>query len=68
MRISNDEIRAPKRKIPELQFEDQSLTSFSGLVAFQALFIKIGFAERLRRCTAHLRSSAAYSPRTGSCC
>ncbi len=62
MRLSNDEIRAPKRKIPELQFEDQSLTSFSGLVAFQALFNKIGFAERLRRCTDHLRSSAGYAP------
>jgi hypothetical protein len=61
MRIPNDEVRAPTRKIPELRFEDQSLTSFSGLVAFQALFNGIGFAERLRRCTAHLRSSAAFA-------
>ena len=62
MRLSNSEIRAPARKIPELQFEDQSLTSFAGLVAFQALFNELGFAERLRRCTQHLASSAAYAP------
>lgn len=62
MRISRDEVRSPRRKIPELEFEDQSLTSFSGLVAFQALFAALGLPERLRRCTTHLRSSAAYLP------
>ncbi len=62
MRISRDEVQSPVRKIPELQFEDQSLTSYSGLVAFQALFNLLNLPEKLRRCTAHLRSSAAYAP------
>ena len=62
MRISRDEVQSPRRKIPELQFEDQSLTSYSGLVAFQALFNALNLPERLRRCTEHLRSSAAYPP------
>lgn len=62
MRIPNNEVRAPARRIPEVRFEDQSLTSFSGLVAFQALFQSIGLAERIRLCTTHLRSSAAYGP------
>ena len=62
MRSSNADVRATARKIPELQFEDQSLTSFSGLVAFQALFLELGFAEHLRRCTHHLSSSAAFLP------
>jgi len=62
MKISKDEVRSPTRRIPELRFEDQSLTSFSGLVTFQALFNALGLPERLRQCTIHLRSAAAYAP------
>ncbi len=62
MKISKNATRLSARKIPELRFEDQSLTSFSGLVAFQALFNSIELAERLRRCTTHLRSFASYAP------
>ncbi len=62
MKVSRSATRSSAWKIPELRFEDQSLTSFSGLVTFQALFQSLGLVERLRRCTAHLRSSASYSP------
>ena len=62
MKISRRTIRSLTRKIPVLRFEDQALTSFSGLVAFQALFEKLGLPELLRRAFAHLRSSRAYSP------
>ena len=62
MRFSRSDVQSPRRKIPELQFEDQSLTSYSGLVAFQALFNTLNLPERLRRSMAHLRSSAAYAP------
>lgn len=36
--------------IPELRFENQNLTSFSGLVLFQALFQKLDLKDRLRQC------------------
>lgn len=62
MKISKEEIQSTTKKIPELRFEDQSLTSFSGLVAFQALFNTLSLTERLRQCVTHLRSSAAYQP------
>lgn len=62
MRISKREVRSATRKIPELRFEDQALTSFSGIVAFQALFNSLDLSGRLRRCTRHLQSTAAYAP------
>lgn len=62
MKVARHKVRSTTKKIPELRFEDQSLTSFSGLVTFQALFGALGFAERLRRCVTHLGSSAAYAP------
>lgn len=62
MKVSRQATRSSARKIPELRFEDQSLTSFSGLVAFQALFNSLNLTERLGRCTYHLRSFASYAP------
>lgn len=40
--------------IPQLRFEEQQLTSFSGLILFQLLFIRLQFIERLRGCFRHL--------------
>jgi len=45
-------------RIPELRFEDQRLSSFSGLVVVQALLSKLQLRESLRRCFCHLHSSA----------
>jgi hypothetical protein len=36
--------------IPQLRFEQQQLTSFSGLVLFQMLFNALGLRARLARC------------------
>lgn len=36
--------------MPELRFEEQKLTSFSGLVLFQQLFTTLNLKARLRRC------------------
>ena len=41
-------------QLPELRFEDERLTSFSGLVILQALFHKLRMQERLGDCFAHL--------------
>jgi hypothetical protein len=41
--------------IPEITFDqERRLTSFSGLVLFQALFTTLGLHRRLRNCFAHL--------------
>jgi len=43
------ELHSKERALPELRFETQQLTSFSGLVVVQALFERVKLAERLQR-------------------
>lgn len=61
MRLSRPQVVAPVHAIPELKFEDQRLTSFSGLVIFQALFQRLRFKERLAAAMADVRT-VAYRP------
>jgi hypothetical protein len=44
-------------KIPQIRFEDQKLTSFSGLIIFHPLFQQLDLKERLRQCFRHLHVS-----------
>ena len=63
MKIQKSEVLSKVTKVPDLRFEDQgdeSLTSFSGLVIYQALFQRMGMKSRLRVCFAHLRNRASY--------
>ena len=60
MKHSKAQIRARFHKIPTLRFEDQRLTSFAGLVLFQALFVRLDLKARLKRCFAHLDTSSSY--------
>jgi len=46
--------------IPTLRFEEQSLTSFAGLVVFQQLFAKLELKRRLRGCFRHLPGNNVY--------
>ena len=46
--------------IPEIQFEDQRLTSFAGLVLFQALRNRLGLKEQLTACFRHLKVSPVF--------
>lgn len=62
VKYSKNDLRAPAVSIPEVRFEEQSLTSFSGLVLFQRFFQVIRFKDRLRLCVRHLRSMASYRP------
>lgn len=55
MKSSKAEIQAKFHKIPVLQFEDQTLTSFSGLLIFQSLFRQMGLKKKLRKCFDHLK-------------
>ncbi|MBK8974887.1 MAG: transposase [Planctomycetes bacterium] len=64
MRLSRQEVRKSSVGIPEIRFEDQYLTSFSGLVILQALVNGMGLRARLQECVRHLSKSASYSAST----
>ena len=55
MKSSKAQIQAKFHKIPVVRFEDQKLTSFSGLLVFQLLFNRLNFKQRLKQCFAHLK-------------
>ena len=46
--------------LPELQFEDQKLSSFAGIVLWQSLFQKLDVKSSLKRCFSHLPGSSIY--------
>ncbi len=54
MKFSRSAVHRKIHSVPPLRFEDQQLTSFSGLILFQLLFIRLQLLERLRRCFRHL--------------
>ena len=60
VKSSKAEIQAKYYKIPVIQFEDQKLTSFSGLLIFQSLFRQIDLKKRLRKCFDHLKVSPIF--------
>ncbi len=60
MKLSRKDVQRKSRTLPELRFEDQQLTSFAGLVLFQALFERLDLRTRLRRCFRHLKIKPAY--------
>ena len=55
MKCSRAEIHRKTYRLPALSFEDQQLTSFSGLIIFQALFARLQLKRRLSGCFEHLR-------------
>ncbi len=60
MKSSKAQILAKVHKIPTIRFEDQRLTSFSGLVIFQALFSNMQLKKRLHSCFDHLKTSSIF--------
>jgi hypothetical protein len=50
MKLSRKAVRRKSHAIPTLRFEQQRLTSFSGLVLFQVLFGRLDLNRRLRSC------------------
>jgi hypothetical protein len=53
VKLSKSQIHSPVHSFPELRFEDQRLTSFSGSVIIQALFQKLGLSRKLQECFSH---------------
>ncbi|MDP6683369.1 MAG: IS1380 family transposase [Desulfobacterales bacterium] len=60
MKSSKAQIQAKYHKIPVIRFEDQKLTSFSGLLIFQVLFGRLKLKQRLKKCFAHLKVSPIF--------
>lgn len=54
MKHTKSSIQSKAYSLPELKFEDQTLTSFSGLVIVQKLFATMKVKNRLKGCFAHL--------------
>lgn len=50
MKLSRNAVRRKTHAIPTLRFEQQRLTSFSGLLLFQLLFSRLDLRPRLRAC------------------
>jgi hypothetical protein len=47
-------------RIPEIRFEDQQITSFSGMLIFQLFFTKINLKQQLKKCFSHLKVSPIF--------
>jgi len=60
VKSSKSQIQAKYHKIPVIRFEDQKLTSFSGLLIFQLLFRRINLKKRLKDCFSHLKVSPIF--------
>lgn len=60
MRSSRKQVSAASHAIPEVRFADHDLTSFGGLVVFQAFLQRVDLRSRLRSSLRHLSSTAAY--------
>lgn len=60
MNLSRAEVQRSVSTIPEIRFEDQELTSFSGLVLLQRFFEGLQLKDRLRACVSHLGRTCAY--------
>ena len=58
MKFRKSDYSSNTYKIPELFFEDQRLSSFSGLVVIQAFFRRLELKKRLRGCFDHIHSDA----------
>lgn len=60
MKSSKAQIYTKFHKIPEIRFQDQQLTSFSGLLIFQLLFKRLNLKTRLKKCFSHLKVSPIF--------
>jgi len=60
VKSSKAQIHAKFHKIPTIHFEDQKLTSFSGLLIFQSLFRCLNLKMRLKQCFSHIKVSSIF--------
>jgi len=61
MRFSISSAQCKSTTLPELRFDDQKLSSFSGLIVFQQLINELNFKHRLSRCFQHRNGSPSFT-------
>ncbi len=60
VKSSKAQIYTKFHKIPQVLFEDQKLTSFSGLLIFQLLFKRMNLKNKLKKCFSHMKVSPIF--------
>ena len=58
MKLSKAQFHSRVYEIPEIYFEDQRLSSFSGLIIFQAFFSKLDLKNKLKKCFEHIQCNS----------
>ena len=61
MKHSKSDVRCKLHRLPQLRFDDQQLSSFSGMVVFQQLIADLDLKRRLSRCFEHRKISPIFS-------
>ena len=64
MKFSRSDVTRKAYALPELKFENQTLTSFSGLVIFQKFFAAMDLKVRLSGCFRHLNGGKVFNRAT----
>lgn len=64
MKISKKQTQCKYSAIPDIKFDEQSLTSFGGLPIVQLLFSNLNLKERLRNCFRNQKNSGSYNIET----
>jgi hypothetical protein len=64
MKLSRSQVRRKAHAIPNLKFENERLTSYSGLVIFQKFFAALDLKDRLRACFRSLNGGKVYDRST----
>jgi hypothetical protein len=60
VKSSKAQIHTKCHKIPEIRFEDQQLTSFSGIMIFQLLFRRLKLKSKLKKCFSNLKGTPIF--------
>lgn len=61
MKLSKSHVQGKATAITTIRFEEQTLTSYAGLVVFQRFFAQLGLKQRLWGCFQHLGARAIYA-------
>jgi len=64
MKYSKKDVHKRTVKLPKVKYEDQRLTSFAGLIIYQAFFSNFQLKEKLRSCFQHLKVSSIFGYHT----
>lgn len=64
MKHTKSEIESKAYSLPNLKFESQSLTSFSGLVIIKQFFAALNLKQRLQNCMTHLNQGKIFDRAT----